>query len=431
MAGGNVCPFCRYLPQLGKGARFSLPRASPARQAPDCRNLVLRSKQVRSYASQSPTVRRNERRARERREGVGRVRAPEGHTATSLFKDVEIPSTTFWTGHIALTGPTNIPAKEYAEVLTTYRELANQSGSGDSWKPYLETHMSVPHRTLYYASCIAIFAGGQLPQKGKVALGRLAFHALKTLCDLGYAPAVLTLRRLAMSEPASDDRSILAFRRDVSRHFMELVKVGRSADVLTLQGELCVREGRDAQALEYFRRAIAVGNGNGAEVLNKLGEEHVAQEARAMAKASEGKGRQKDGTTLSQQSEAPKSESTTRIGVERQPLWAWEALCTLGIGSILRQQGRLAPAVAAFRTAAMELDSREGYQELGISLPPGDPEKESHLIKAAVSGSKEACGALAELVKHGVAESGAASSGSTWRSRLKSTMLREWSTLAS
>ncbi len=61
------------------------------------------------------------------------------------------------------------------------------------------------------------------------------------------------------------------------------------------------------------------------------------------------------------------------------------------MGKILQKHGRLDEARDSFRVAAEELDTTDGYLELGKMLLTDDPAKETYLVTAAISGNKEAC----------------------------------------
>jgi hypothetical protein len=195
----------------------------------------------------------------------------------------------------------------------------------------------------------------------------------------------------------------------VGDRFEELVRQGRNADVMTLQGEVCLEEGLEEKALGYFRRAIAIGTGEDASASGEDDQRQTGQQNAEMQEA---------GVVV------PKQDS-------RPPRWAWEASCMLKMGSILGRQGNMTAAERAYRTAALQLDNREGYLRLGKALPSTDGKhKEAFLAKAAVSGSREASDLLASSVKDRVAGAVKSSRQTAWDLRFESLMIQEWSNLA-
>jgi hypothetical protein len=375
--------------------------------------------------------------------GTGSGSKPARTTTSSrAFAGLQIPAAPFWTGHEPLTGATGIPAAALLRAATVYRDQASQAAPG--WQARLETQHQVPRRTLYYAACILFFRGrgfaaapaAAAPATADgVGLGHLAFHMLGTLLELGYAPATLTLRRLAMDSARSQPRGkVTSFEQRVLDAFRELVRKGDSADALTLQGELCLAHGQADKALAYFARAAAVGTeaSQKGETTTESGSSPAAHDdvsGRRRRRTSHQREEERDMEPDRPDSAAPPDAQAGRE-TGRQPRWAWEVACLLGTGSILQKQGKQPAALAAYQTAALDLNNAAGFVGMARLLPATDPRREPYLVKAAVSGDAEACRQLAGLAQDRLARAAQASRSSSWETRLGSVMSKEWSTLA-
>ena len=205
---------------------------------------------------------------------------------------------------------------------------------------------------------------------------RLGLHVLGTASDLSYSASSLTLMRLlsrASPEQASRLLSQNAFR-DAELRFKKLVSEGTDPDALTLQGILLAAKGDENSALRAFAKAVLAY------------EKKASSKTTAAVEHSVG--------ALSGESARPAEE---RRLAGRPFRWTWEASCYVGSGRILLKQGKLEEAREAFTVAAEELDTPEGYLELGKMLPKDDLAREVYLTTAAISGNKEASLSLGEL----------------------------------
>ncbi len=205
---------------------------------------------------------------------------------------------------------------------------------------------------------------------------RLGLHVLGTASDLSYSASSLTLMRLlsrASPEQASRLLSQKAFR-DAELRFKKLVSEGHDPDALTLQGILLAAKGDENSALRAFAKAVSAYEKNASSKTTAAVEHNVG--------------------VLSSESSRPAGEKRL---AGRPFRWTWEASCYVGSGRILLKQGKLEEAREAFTVAAEELDTPEGYLELGKMLPKDDPRREVYLTTAAISGNKEACLSLGEL----------------------------------
>jgi len=188
---------------------------------------------------------------------------------------------------------------------------------------------------------------------------------LKTASDLDYIPSTISLMRLAMmisEEGPAYGKAKAHFQGNLDK-FNDLVKEGGNPDALTVSGLIRLRGGNDKAALRLFDRAV--------QVAGREGDAYVPAPSRRTTEDSQ---RSDDTPTPS-----------------RTPKWAFESVCHVERGKILLRMSDNAAAEAAFRTAAYELDSAEAFFQLGKSLPANSPESVACLLKASVSGVREAC----------------------------------------
>lgn len=200
----------------------------------------------------------------------------------------------------------------------------------------------------------------------------LGAHMLRTASDLNYDPSTLSLLRLVLRTTSGGPESIKyknALHGPLIK-FRLLIPEGRNPDVLTIDGALRIRRGDARGALESFNRAIKAAAAPGGRVF-------------APAPTQE---------ELKHRSAAPPPPV-------RKPAWALESMCHLERGHLLFQQGNRAAAEAAFRVAAVELDTAAGYLELGKMLPVGSSERESCLLKAILTGKTDAIPLLSVFSK--------------------------------
>ncbi len=198
---------------------------------------------------------------------------------------------------------------------------------------------------------------------------------LATACDLDYSPSTLSLVMLLLKTNPERLSKTLEQKmfQDAQIRFRRLVGQGSDPDALTLNGLLLATRGEDTSALQSFSKAIKAYEKSGA----------------ALAPASEVAG-------LKEVTDDPVGEDEKDLS--RRPFrWNWEASCYTGIGKILFRQGKLEEAQEAFRVAAEELDTAEGYFELAKLQPHDSLAREKYLTTAAISGNRYACLSLAEL----------------------------------
>jgi tetratricopeptide (TPR) repeat protein len=200
---------------------------------------------------------------------------------------------------------------------------------------------------------------------------KLPLHMLQTASDLDYAPSTITVLRviLMMTKEGPEGTKYRSQFRGALDKLSHLVRAGENPDALTLQGLLRVRSANPVQALKAFDAAIDAGD--------------RADDAYA--------------PVPTKQLNQPDSSSNKDVmSKQRERRWMYEADCHVARGRILLQMGNREAALESFSVAALELDSPEGYLELGKNLPPGSPQRDEYLLKAAISGRFEACPLLSE-----------------------------------
>lgn len=192
---------------------------------------------------------------------------------------------------------------------------------------------------------------------------KLAAYILRTAAEFDYDPSVIAFVRFfqeSLGEPSS--RQARIFLQPITDRFTKLVKEGRNPDALTLQALIELSKGKRDKALSHFNRAIvaaASGNNIFAPALTK--HDH-----------------------LNSRMVGPSTDS------QREPRWCSEAECYYHLGVIQAHRGHLEAAEASFRVGALELDDARSYLELAKLLPKESPEHRAHLIKAAISGNRDA-----------------------------------------
>lgn len=112
----------------------------------------------------------------------------------------------------------------------------------------------------------------------------------------------------------------------------------------------------------------------------------------------------------------------------RPAKWDWEAVSVLGEADCLKARGQLQQAKTLYQVAALELDHPRGFLELAnLTDDPRDGAvRQAYLLKAAVSGSVEACQELGIVEKTRAREKGI-----TEREKeVRLLMSKEWMRLA-
>lgn len=244
---------------------------------------------------------------------------------------------------------------------------------------------------------------------------------LRSASELGYAPSTLTLVRTFRSMP----RDVFASRVAGSRHFRDadarfqaLVRAGEDPDALTLQGIFLAEDGHAKKALQMFRRAE--------DAWEKKRKTDAAERAAAGAAAG-------GEATASAPTPAPAMAAGQGddyvLPPPRAPRWEWEVSNALWQADTLRATGATAEAERLYRVAALELDNPRAFLQLAELLRGGardGPERRAFVLKAAISGERDACREMGELEKAAAARPGLASRERAERDRVS----KEWFRLA-
>jgi len=192
---------------------------------------------------------------------------------------------------------------------------------------------------------------------------QLALYMLKTAAEFDYDPSVIaSVRFIQRSLRESGSQRARIFFQPVTEKFTKLVRDGQNPDALTLQALIEMSRGKKDKALSYLDRAIfAAANSNNIFAPAPTKNDHLDYRM-----------------------------AGPLTGSQREPRWGSEAECYYHLGIIQAHRGQLEAAEASFRIGALELDDARSYLELAKLLPKDSPEHHAHLIKAAISGNRDA-----------------------------------------
>lgn len=225
-------------------------------------------------------------------------------------------------------------------------------------------------------------------------------------------------------------KDVFASRVAGSRHFMDadarfqaLVSGGADPDALTLQGVILAGDGHSRRAMQMFRRA------EDAWEKKKAQEAGAAADATRAASAVGGEGTVPRKTQATVPATARKDDDDYVLPPPRPPRWEWEVSCVLFQADILRAQGATSEAERLYRVAALELDNPRAFLQLAELLRGGardGPERRAFVLKAAISGERDACREMGELERAAAARPGLSTRERAERGRVS----REWFRLA-
>ncbi|PSR94274.1 hypothetical protein BD289DRAFT_150589 [Coniella lustricola] len=291
--------------------------------------------------------------------------------AKQLFNARDVPNLPEWTVSLEGLGNKHLTAMECMEAALRYVAVATQYES--EWRGKLATEANLTPHLLHWLG-ILLLTGNTAPR------WRLGTHMLRSASELGYTPSTLTLVRTFRSMPTAmfeqKGRSSKMYRAADAR-FQEMIKDGKDPDALTLLGTIEAKEsGNPEQALNTFKLA------------NKAWEDANPNSMSSKQTETEG-------------IRAPDASSGPYITLPppREPRWEWEVTSLLGQADILLKLGREQEAVDLYRVAALELDNPHAFLQLAKLMRGSlaSPERRTYLLKAAISGSPEACRAMGRL----------------------------------
>ncbi|KAK0623125.1 hypothetical protein B0T14DRAFT_494656 [Immersiella caudata] len=275
-----------------------------------------------------------------------------------IFEPQDAPPMPFWE-KLADFAPEDLSIEDLHRIATRYVATALEPSSGSTWKGRLQRDHSIDPYMLHWTATVIL----NTPPS---PLWKLAIHMLQTASDLDYAPSTITVLRviLMMTKGGPEASRYRSQFRNTLDKLGRLVQAGENPDAITLQGLLKVRSGNALKALKDFDAAIDAGR--------RVGDAYAPAPTK-------------------QRSRPGGSGDEDAASNQRAPQWMYEADCHVARGRILNQMGNREAALESFSIAALELDSPDGYLELGKNLPLGSPRREECLLKAAMSGKTEAC----------------------------------------
>ncbi|KAK0621495.1 hypothetical protein B0T17DRAFT_534245 [Bombardia bombarda] len=321
--------------------------------------------------------------------------AEDSRTTTSqehklVFTQNEVPPLAFWKQHVPKLAPADLTPETCFNTASQFCAIATLENS--TWKGRLKRDHGIDPYTLHYTALVVV--------RTSMAL---SIFMLRTASDLGYAPSTLSLMRIMLNGTEGNASKRQGYLNALAPRLRSLVAAAQNPDALTLQAIMLRKERKgqsDAAALRLFDQAIAAAG--------RAGKIYVP--------AAE---------ILSQSDSDATGYGNSTIGtVGRSPRWTWEVDCHLERGSILAEQGRRDEAEAAFRVAALELDTWQGYLELAKLLPEGAQDREEYLVRAALLGQTEPCLMLANAERKRSLEPGVVSR------KQHELLAAEWSRLA-
>ncbi|KAK4165364.1 hypothetical protein QBC43DRAFT_315805 [Cladorrhinum sp. PSN259] len=256
--------------------------------------------------------------------------------ADLMFKKEDVPSLDLLKEYADRYGPGDITREDMHKAAEIFCSVA-RSGSS-TWKPRLLMDFGIDNYTLHYAAA-PLLAG----PPGRLWL--LGLHMMATASSLSYQPSTMSLMRLFLYMGRPDkmlNQSILKLISSVEAQFKQLARTEKSPDILTLQGLLAQREGKDDAALKFFNEAIDLGQQNAGNP-----PQHDIR------------------TMLDVISRHVSNDTKCENHLIRQPRWTFEGVCWQRRGVILLKKGLKDEACRSFLINAAELDLPSGFAELG------------------------------------------------------------------
>jgi len=366
--------------------------------------------------------------------GKRKVRLPLQGFSRVRFTSEDIPPLEFWTQVAQPPMLADLSAEECYETAQAYVDAAikntpgwqerlivttNNDSTRTKGKGNRKTMMSA--YTLHY---IAAMIALRFPDNAM----HIATHILFTLTNLDYAPSVLSFARMAIERRMAYGPQ---FEPVIQKfmHMVQLIDLGNekekgkggsmnsasddalpdfAADACTLRALLYAAEGTregDSNALRWFRRAYELGT---AAPSSQQPASSSSKTAQHQEEEREQEHDQDDGTNT--------LDSLTNSGADKgmkfYPHWQWKISFALSVASIRVKRGELEKALAMYQiaTSEEELDSEVVNREMAVLLQKmgkGDTaEYRTCLMKAAVSGDREAAKMAAEAERQSSMQEG-------------------------
>ncbi|KAK3990220.1 hypothetical protein QBC44DRAFT_239723 [Cladorrhinum sp. PSN332] len=268
--------------------------------------------------------------------------------ADLIFKKEDVPNLEFFNEYAEIHGPGDITGETMHRVVATFCAIAKSGNS--TWKPKLEMDYSIDNYTLHHSAIPLMMA---------------------TASSLSYQPSTLTLMRLFLilnQQRKVRNPRFAKIALSTEAQFKQLARTETNPDILTIQGLLAKRDGRDDAALRFFTEAINMGERNAGNPPRPTGFLMDLVSPDRLSDDSE-----RDNPRL------------------REPRWHFEVVCRQMRALLLLKKGDDAAALESFVINAVELDSPDAY----VGLAKLDPLKSAEanrfwLTKAAQTGHPEA-----------------------------------------
>ncbi|KAI1809480.1 hypothetical protein GGS20DRAFT_571794 [Poronia punctata] len=323
-----------------------------------------------------------------------KTRAPLGEILTSA----DVPPLEFWKSVNQPPISSDLTPEECHRAAKLYVDQAIKNRNRPGWQDTL----TIPAHTLH---TIATVAALRVPGNFTHVVPDILF----ALSKRDYLPSVLSRARLGLRQRWLFDE--MGKLENMTRQIEQDETAGKkppsssssssvaayAADICTLRALFYAAENTtqgDANALRWFRRAYEIGNNNQTRTSTDVDEESK---------------------------------------FDPDPDWQWKQSFALGVGAIRARRGELDKAEAAYKIAALELDTAEGYRELArllerkIQMGKATEDEtmgqySTYLLKAAISGDQEAARMLATREWRRAEEGGL----SKWEDKKSRVLADEW-----
>ncbi|KAI6352132.1 hypothetical protein MCOR25_009548 [Pyricularia grisea] len=279
---------------------------------------------------------------------------------------------------------------------------------GNGWKPARARDLKFSASDLYYMG--ALLRTIPIESITDVYISKQMFLSA---AEMGHGPAIVSNANLALNDLIRTGMKRLLEKSESTESWNIIDRFTKYAqhakqdpNVLTVSGIIAIFRGDKAKATKCFLAAEMAG--------------------RTQAAARQGHGR--DPPSAGTDSSTP----VTSTPQKRLPRWDLEAQTLLGLGRLLEKSSQKDVALAAYSTAAYELDIAEACHRLGLLLSPNDPveaeERKRLLTLAGMSGIDASYAPLAEMEAEKAAAARAA--GSLEEAERHRIMAEQWFNLA-
>ncbi|KAK4232072.1 hypothetical protein QBC38DRAFT_144540 [Podospora fimiseda] len=279
--------------------------------------------------------------------------------ADLIFTKDHVPSLEYYKEYVKNHDPDDITAEEMHRAVDIFCSVAKRGSS--TWRARLEMDHSIDSYTLHHA------AAPLMEDRSMKKYLEVGFEMMATASLLSYGPSTISLMQtFLLVELGTKRRKIVSA---VEAQFKRLVQTEKNPDILTIQGLVARKEGRNDAALKFLNEAIELGNA--------------------------GKPPPPSIESLFSIIASPVLDNTSFTNFYlRKPRWHYEIPCRHVQGLLLLKKKQVDPSAAlkalhSFLINAVELDDPVAYMQLSALHEHNARLRRYFLLKAAQVGHKE------------------------------------------